>query len=493
MPVPKQIGKYEVLRQVGYDGFTSLLLAADPLTRGNVAIRLCRNDDDDILRRFLQEAEIVGELDHPNIARVTDFGRCEGGAYLVEELLDGEDLQRKITAQPPMPHEERLRCLLRVAAALAYAHSRGVLHLDIKFGNVSVLADGQVKVLNFGIAKLARETTPLAETGRTLETADAFAPEQILARGADPRADVFAFGALAYEVLTGKRPFPGGNLAEYLHNLLTMTPPPISDSWSDCPQQIEELVVECLEKDREARCQTVADIVDRLSLVVEGESSRVSQGTASGDDPQKAEEEKDPDDTLVMASSEILRDFKLAAAASAAGEVNSPEPVAVEEPPAIEEPKPVEAVAKRPGFAGLRWAVIGGLGLAIVMVTAWWLARDQGASEVEVVTAEVEPKVEAAAAVAAIPGTILIDSLPWGEVTRITSASGTEVDLDSPATTPYTATVLAGVYLVEVVNPRFDEPQQCRAEVAAGGIGSCQTRFSEPRALDYFKDAGWWR
>jgi serine/threonine-protein kinase len=175
-----RIGKYEVVEAIGHGGFATVYKARDPLMKRLVAIKICADRDQDLRRRFLREAEIAGSLDHPNIVRGFDCGFDEAGVYLVEEYLDGEDLAHKIRARSSISYRARLAILIEVAQAMAYAHSKGVHHRDLKPGNIRVLDNGRVKLMDFGIAKMSTSQTPLTKVGTVLGTAGYVAPEQVL-------------------------------------------------------------------------------------------------------------------------------------------------------------------------------------------------------------------------------------------------------------------------------------------------------------------------
>ena len=274
MSLPSKVGKYEIGEQIGRGGFATVYLAFDPLIKRRVAIKICSSEDEALRHRFLREAEIAGGLDHPNIVRVFDFGYFEEGSYLVQEYLSGEDLKVKIRDRAPMSFPERIRYLLELADGMAYAHSRGVLHRDIKPGNVRVLDNSSVKILDFGIAKVARTTTPLTLTGTVLGTAGYLAPEQLLEQEVDGRSDVFSFGALAYHLLTFSPPFPGSNVTEILRNVVTLNPPPVSATWKECPPEMDRLVAQCLHKDKDQRTGGFDEVVARLNaILVETEPS----------------------------------------------------------------------------------------------------------------------------------------------------------------------------------------------------------------------------
>ncbi|MEM7584482.1 MAG: serine/threonine-protein kinase [Acidobacteriota bacterium] len=198
----ESIGKYKIEKKIGSGGFGEVFKGYDPFIKRHVAVKTCISSDEEIRNRFFQEAEIAGNLQHRNITTVYDFGIHEGLPYLIQEYLSGEDLDSKIKRRDFLPYPEKLYYLLQIARGLAKAHAKGVIHRDIKPANIRVLEDGTVKIMDFGIAKLAQQESGLTQTGMTLGTAAYLAPEQIRGEAVDTATDIFSFGVLAYELLT---------------------------------------------------------------------------------------------------------------------------------------------------------------------------------------------------------------------------------------------------------------------------------------------------
>ena len=248
-----QFGKYKIVERIGSGGFSEVYKGFDPLIKRHVAVKTLTARDPDLRSRFSQEAEIAGRLQHRNIVTVFDFGFEGEMPYLVQEYLAGEDLDRKIKRDTPLPLATRIDILYQVALGLANAHGEGIIHRDIKPGNVRILEDGTAKIMDFGIAKLLNEDTGLTKTGMTVGTAAYLAPEQIRGRRADPRTDVFSFGVMAYELLTSSRPFAGAQISAVLYQILNEEPHPLVARAADCPPPLADLVMRCLHKDPEAR------------------------------------------------------------------------------------------------------------------------------------------------------------------------------------------------------------------------------------------------
>jgi eukaryotic-like serine/threonine-protein kinase len=259
------IGKYEILEKIGTGGFGTVYKAYDPFIKRFVAIKTCTSDEEEVRKRFFQEAEISGNLQHRNVVTVYDFGTQNELPYLIQEFLSGEDLDRKIKRKELIPDAEKVLYLVQIARGLEYAHSKGVIHRDIKPANIRILEDGTAKIMDFGIAKLAQRSSGLTQTGMTLGTAAYLAPEQIRGEKVDQRTDIFSFGVMAYEMLVGERPFQAEAISGVLYQILNAKPKPLQTSWAGCPPDLAQVVERCLEKDparRYANCQELLKDLD---------------------------------------------------------------------------------------------------------------------------------------------------------------------------------------------------------------------------------------
>ena len=263
----QRIAKYEVLEKIAEGGFGTVYKARDPFIKRLVAIKTCSVADEEMARRFFREAEIAGRFDHPNVTIVHDFGVEDQTAYLVQEYLSGEDLLQKIRRRDPLPLRQKVDYLVQVAKGLAYAHSQQVIHRDIKPANLRVLETGQVKILDFGIAKLATATTQLTQKGMAVGTLGYLSPEQLRDQELDTRTDIFSYGVVAYELLTYARPFQGKQLSALMDEILHRSPPPVVQYVSDCPPSLDRVVARCLEKDRDERYQSFEEVAADLEEV----------------------------------------------------------------------------------------------------------------------------------------------------------------------------------------------------------------------------------
>ncbi len=273
-----RLGPYEIVAALGAGGMGEVYRARDTKLQRDVAIKVLPEsfaNDPDRLARFQREAQVLASLNHPNIGGIHGFEESGGVRALVMELVEGEDLSTRI-ARGPIPIDEALPIAKQIAEALEAAHEQGIIHRDLKPANIKVRGDGTVKVLDFGLAKaidplsssaaaaaLANSptiTTPAALTGAgvILGTAAYMSPEQAKGRAADRRSDIWAFGVVLFEMLTGRRAIQSENVPEALASILTREP-----DWStlpaDTPPLIRRLLRRCLEKDRKRRLADIAD------------------------------------------------------------------------------------------------------------------------------------------------------------------------------------------------------------------------------------------
>jgi|CXWL01.1.fsa_nt_gi serine/threonine protein kinase/predicted Zn-dependent protease len=264
-----KLGKYDLLERIGAGGYGVVFKGYDPFIKRTVAIKTCSSDDERIRLRFYREAEIAGNLIHPNITTIYDFGIHDDVPYLVEEFLTGEDLDHKIKRRAEIPVSQRLDYLVQVARGLEYAHAQGVVHRDIKPGNIRVLDNDRAKIMDFGTAKLANVDSQLTQAGMTLGTAAYISPEQIQGSNVGLAADIFSFGVTAYELLAYVRPFDGRKIATVLHQILNEPPRPVHELWPDCPPDVAAFLERCLQKDPSRRFAGASELLADLQEVVQ--------------------------------------------------------------------------------------------------------------------------------------------------------------------------------------------------------------------------------
>ncbi len=270
-----RLGPYEITAQIGVGGMGEVYRAIDTNLKRAVAIKVLPEAvaaDVDRLARFQREAEVLASLNHPNIAIVHGLEKSDGVTALVMELVEGPTLADRI-AEGPFPLDETLHVAKQIAEALEAAHERGIIHRDLKPANIKLRPDGAVKVLDFGLAKAMEPTgamsssyslsptitTPaMTQMGMILGTAAYMSPEQAKGKPADKRSDIWAFGSVLYEMLTGKRAFPGDDVSDTLAAVLRVEP-----DWTRLPANthgaVRRLLRRCLQKDATQRLHDIND------------------------------------------------------------------------------------------------------------------------------------------------------------------------------------------------------------------------------------------
>ena len=270
-----QLGPYRIMTKLGEGGMGAVYRARDTRLGRDVAIKILTAvtlSDKERLQRFEQEARATGMLNHPNLLTIYDVGNSEGTPFLVSELLEGETLRVRID-RGPIPPRKAVDIALQLAHGLAAAHEKGIVHRDLKPENVFITKEGRVKILDFGIAKLSATGAEgpfqmaATEPGMVLGTVGYMSPEQVRGEVVDRRSDIFAFGAIFYEMLTGNRAFKRASSIETLSAILKEDPPDLSETLPNIPPHLEKLVRRCLEKDRDQRFQSARDLAFNLETL----------------------------------------------------------------------------------------------------------------------------------------------------------------------------------------------------------------------------------
>ncbi len=263
-----RIDRYEVLEELGEGAYAETYKALDTTTSTPVVLK-CLNPnlfaDPHNFQRFRREAEIVSRLDHPNVLRSLDDHANRTEPYLVLEYIDGENLRRRIGGQQPVPVELALDWGRQIADALRYLHSHGIVHRDLKPENVLVTADGTLRLMDFGTAFLdgAKRLT-WRHVGESLGTPDYMSPEQIKGGRGDDRSDIYSWGVLMYEVLTGRVPFGGDNWMAVMAAHLQADPKPVRKLRPDVTPQVEAVVMKAMRRYPEHRYPTADDLIADL-------------------------------------------------------------------------------------------------------------------------------------------------------------------------------------------------------------------------------------
>jgi TolB-like protein len=286
-----RLGHYEILSPIGAGGMGQVYRAHDTRLGRDIALKVLHQDvaaDPTRLERFTREARAVAALNHPHIVTIFSTEEADGVRFLTMELVEGVPLGTVIPPQG-LPGERVLQIGTELADAIAAAHDRGVTHRDLKPANVMLDAAGRVKILDFGLAKLAavegefdRTHLDLTHDGLVVGTMPYMSPEQVEGKPIDHRTDIFSLGILLYEMATGERPFRGGSPAALMSELLRDAPPPVTVRRTDLPERLGEIIGRCLEKDPRDRYQTAREVQHQLDRLTRAPASGAPRGASSG-------------------------------------------------------------------------------------------------------------------------------------------------------------------------------------------------------------------
>jgi eukaryotic-like serine/threonine-protein kinase len=275
-----RFGPYEIISLLGAGGMGEVYEARDTRLDRTIAIKICKGQ---INERFEREARAISSLNHPHICALYDIGHQDSMEFLVMEYLEGESLEARLH-KGPLPIEEALRIAIQIAGALDAAHRKGVVHRDLKPGNVMLTRSG-AKLLDFGLAKMAgpvvateMETlgptaAPITAKGTILGTFQYMSPEQLEGKEADPRSDIFSFGAMLYEMITGRKGFEGSSHASLIAAVMSTTPPPVSTIQPMASPALDRVVKKCLAKSPDDRWQSAGDLLSELEWIADSGSN----------------------------------------------------------------------------------------------------------------------------------------------------------------------------------------------------------------------------
>src|SRR6266404_1769511 len=296
MPIPsgRRLGPYEILSAIGAGGMGEVYRARDARLDRTVAVKVLPThlaDRSELRERFEREARTIASLNHPHICTLFDIGRQDGIDYLVMEYLEGETLAQRLV-KGSLPLEQVLQYAVEISDALDKAHRKGVTHRDLKPGNIMLTKTG-TKLLDFGLAKLKQEVAPanaqlselptandpLTAQGTIIGTLQYMSPEQLEGKEVDARTDIFAFGAVVYEMATGKRAFEGKSQASVISAIMSSDPPPMSSLQPMTPPALDRVVKKCLAKEREDRWKSAKDLTDELKWIA-GASAEAPKAAA---------------------------------------------------------------------------------------------------------------------------------------------------------------------------------------------------------------------
>ena len=261
----KTLGQYKIVREIAKGGMGIIYKALNPATQKTVAIKVLppMMVDRVTVERFHREAQAMTQLKHPNMIEVYESGMQEGKHFLVMEFVEGDNLKNLITAKGPLPIERVIKISVCVADALAHMHQRGMIHRDIKPGNIMILPDGRVKLMDYGLVKILGRTSVTVE-GSSLGTAEYMSPEQITGEGVDSRTDIYSLGITMYEMVTGRLAFEADTLQELLHKHQTQAALAISALRPQGPFELESMINKAMAKNLVNRYSCAQDLKNDL-------------------------------------------------------------------------------------------------------------------------------------------------------------------------------------------------------------------------------------
>jgi serine/threonine protein kinase len=539
MAHPQKIGKYTIIERIGRGGMGYVYKAVDPFLKRDVALKTMLKDvseDPDLRTRFVREAQSAGGLRHPNIVTIYDLGEDEEGCpYIAMEFLTGTDLEQIIKNKIELLLPKKLDILIQTSIGLGFAHNNGIVHRDIKPANIRLLDNGDVKIMDFGIAKIS--ASHFTRTGMIMGTPHYMAPEQIRGEKVDRRADIFSLGVVLYELLTFRKPFPGDNPTTVLFKIIHSEADPVADGEFVPPEGLEQIIQRALAKNQEDRYQTCDELTDDLLQVLGRvqESDPAAQSIpgmsipyASGRTPLPSQRRTPiPSTTPPRLPTDVVPKTKVAATAVAA--VHTPPPIindvqpppppegtAITPPPGLtqktgptlpsyKEAEPVPIIGSRTAQQQIltpdarKWllmaaAIIFGVALVSVIAFIGWrnLQPDQATPPpvVKTVPPPAEksvPKKEvpSPAPVPILKGSVSLNIHPWAEIQEIKDEQG-KLHPSPAMTTPCKLDLPVGKYTILLANPQF-KPVTLQIEVRSNDITVINKKmegFDYARAVD---------
>ena len=278
---PSKVGKYDITAKIGQGAMGEVFKAHDPILNRFVAIKTMSaaiGTDDELRKRFLREAQSAARLNHPNIITLFDFGEDQGKIYMAMELLEGSDLKDLIASQGITSLEDKVGFMEQICDGLAFAHMQEVVHRDLKPANIHVQPNGQIKIMDFGLARLG--TSEMTRTGMVMGTPHYMSPEQVKGKRADFRSDIFSLGAVFYELLTGHKPFDAESLHAVLFQVMEHQPEDVRHWSPEVPNILVQVVDKALAKDPEQRYPHAGEMREALRLVRQVLSGEVEEDHA---------------------------------------------------------------------------------------------------------------------------------------------------------------------------------------------------------------------
>ncbi len=573
----ERIGRFEVQERLRSNAFAIIYRGKDPFDGRRVQIKFCVATDESIRRRFLNAAEQAASLRHPNIATVFEFGSGDSKPYLVQEAFSEETLSDLLARREPIEDVLKLYYLMQIGRGLQHAHSRKVLHRELRPAAVMVDRAGEAKLADFGTARLASAFTQLGNGAHRWPAVGWLLPELLLGLDLDVRSDIYGFGALAYEVLTGRPPYLAESLSALVPQILESDAQPVGVYWPECPPELDRIILRCLSRDPGRRFCSMDEVIQEFDQVipvppapdyVEQERTLVIEDMHATtqidiEDIGLASLEADTDEISISSLQADTDEISISTLQADTDEINmhgvEAEAVGLEatsleldtdtialssvaSPQHSESLSAIQKVAVRPqngvrpgidwrgigdslGHRGLRLAaglrrtggMLAGLVRAIdlksvthglkrarwrkagVVLGALLLSGVVGWSVVRVPDEALVPPTTApqlpgtATPTAAVLGTLVVDTQPWGEVVRLIDEAGNELSLPDDRYTPVLFALAPGEYIVEVSRPELEEVQACVVEIAADSTSRCEPRIASVEVQDLFRQTGWWQ
>ena len=457
METPRTIGRYEVIERVGRGGMGVLYRGRDPVLEREVAIKVMAGDfstDESARSRFFREARAAARLQHRNIVTIYEFAEDNGTPYIAMEFLRGQSLSQRLQTGTPMTLVQKLDVVTQLLTGLHYAHEQGIIHRDVKPPNIWLNDDGTVKLLDFGIAKIAAST--MTSAGSVLGSAFYMAPEQVAGREVDGRADVFAAGVVLYELLSRHRPFEAESPTAVMMKIINEDPQPLTKFCPDLPPALVAAVMKALSKEAAHRFPHAGDFGAELKLL------RLSAERGS--------------DTLVSESPDLAQTIFIPPTMAGSSPGTSP---ALQGPLAAHDPAGSAALLADPGTAsrvavggGSRlstWLTIAAVAIAAVALAVALTGRGGGAETPSVAT-------DAAAATAT--------SAPGGSAPPPPAASPAPTGLIKVVSDPEGARVMVDGRDAGLTTPadvKLDDVRAGRVRVSMRGYRSAAVTAGTPQ------------
>ena len=293
----KKIGKYEIVSILGKGAMGIVYKAVDPDIDRKVAIKTIRfdlvtegSDSEELMQRFMREAQAAGKLSHPNIVTIYDVGREKDMTYIVMQYIEGPSLQRVIASGEKNTTQQVVQLMTQVCSALEYAHKFGIVHRDIKPGNVLIDNEGKPYICDFGVARI--ETSTLTQSGTAVGTPSYMSPEQVKGKKVDKRSDIFSMGCILYEFLAGKRPFEAESITTVIYKIINEEPPSLAEVKKGLPEGFEHIISKALAKDPGERYQSCGQLAADLRDLDRLAEKTIAITTAKAEPPPVEERKK---------------------------------------------------------------------------------------------------------------------------------------------------------------------------------------------------------